>query len=294
MADIQWIKIAVDIFDNRKIRQIESMPEGESVLLIWLKLICLAGSVNDGGNIYLTKEIPYTNEMLATHFNKPLSTIKLALTTFQHFGMIEIINDVIQLSNWGKYQDTNRLAEIREQNRLRKQAQREREKEGKLLSSRDSHVTPCDNHATEEEEDIDLSISKDIDKDMCKTANSLACPYQEIIDLFNNICVSLPKVRGVSNKRKQAIKARWVELKQDLSTFKELFEKVEQTDFLKGKNDRDWMATFDWLMKSDNITKVLEGNYDKRGGQQDELRKRATGILPKPEKGSFSECRNLI
>lgn len=72
MADVKWIKIAVDMFDNRKIKQIGSMPEGDSLLLMWVQLLCLAGNVNDGGFIYLTKEIPYTDEMLATQFNKPI------------------------------------------------------------------------------------------------------------------------------------------------------------------------------------------------------------------------------
>lgn len=141
MADVQWIKIAVDIFDNRKIRQIESMPEGESVLLIWLKLICLAGSVNDGGCIYLTKEIPYTDEMLATHFNKPIGTIRLALKVFQSFGMIEIIDDIIQLSNWEKYQNTDKLAEIREQTRLRVAKHREKQKQLAQANSGNKDVT---------------------------------------------------------------------------------------------------------------------------------------------------------
>ena len=103
----------------------------------------------------------------------------------------------------------------------------------------------------------------------------------------------MPKVRDASTKRKQAIKARWNELKQNINAFKEVFEKVEQTDFLKGKNDRNWIATFDWLMKSDNINKVLEGNYDKRGEQPNEHR-RSNGILPRAEKGSYVELRQLI
>lgn len=57
MADVKWIKIAVDMFDNRKIKQIGSMPEGDSLLLMWVQLLCLAGNVNDGGFIYLTKEM---------------------------------------------------------------------------------------------------------------------------------------------------------------------------------------------------------------------------------------------
>lgn len=168
MADVKWIKIAINMFDNRKIRQIETMPDGDSLLLIWVKLLCLAGNVNDGGYIYLTKEIPYTDEMLATQFNKPITTIRLALKTFEQFGMIEIINNMIFLSSWEKYQNTDKLAEIREQNRLRKQAQRQREKEQKLLPSRDSHVTqdgqvtPC--HATDIEEDKDIDKKKNISK----------------------------------------------------------------------------------------------------------------------------------
>ena len=286
MANVQWIKIAVDIFDNRKIRQIESMPEGESVLLIWLKLICLAGSVNDGGYIYFTKEIPYTEEMLATHFNKPLATIRLALKTFQSFRMIEIIDNIIQLSNWEKYQDTNRLAEIREKNRLRKQAQREREKEEKLLMSRDSHVTDCDNHATEREGERDKDISSDISKDISSSKlhqKNSNCPYQDVVDKFNEICVSYPKVIKCTAKRIKAIKARWTEYNQNFDTFVELFEKAEASPFLKGNNKNKWSATFDWLIESANMIKVLEGNFDSKGGE-----KLAS------EKPSFSEFRKLV
>lgn len=133
MADVKWIKIAINMFDNRKIRQIETMPDGDSLLLIWVKLLCLAGNVNDGGYIYLTKEIPYTDEMLATQFNKSLPTIRLALKTFEQFGMIEVINNMILLSSWQKYQNTDKLEEMREKNRARQKRYYDRQKE-KLLA----------------------------------------------------------------------------------------------------------------------------------------------------------------
>ena len=136
MADVKWIKLSVDMFNNRKIRQIEFMPEGTSVLLVWVKLLCLAGQCNDNGNIYLTKEIPYTEEMLSQQFNTPLTTIRLAFSVFQQFEMIDIDSDVIHISNWDVYQNTDGLDKIREQNRLRKRKQREREKQA-LLMSRD-------------------------------------------------------------------------------------------------------------------------------------------------------------
>lgn len=171
MADVKWIKIAVNMFDNRKIKQIGSMPEGDSLLLMWVQLLCLAGNVNDGGFIYLTKEIPYTDEMLATQFNKPISTVRLALKTFEQFGMIEIINNMIFLSSWEKYQSIDRLTEIREQTRARVAKHREKQK---LLAAGqldgESNVT-CNVTVTQGnalEEDIDKDIDKDKNKSISK------------------------------------------------------------------------------------------------------------------------------
>ena len=164
MADVKWIKIAVDMFDNRKIKQIGSMPEGDSLLLMWVQLLCLAGNVNDGGFIYLTKEIPYTDEMLATQFNKPISTVRLALKTFEQFGMIEIINNMIFLSSWEKYQSTDRLATIREKDRERKRRKREAEK---LLPQ---NSMECPRTSTDVPRlDIDIEGDIDIDKDKNKS-----------------------------------------------------------------------------------------------------------------------------
>lgn len=165
MADVKWIKIAVDMFDNRKIKQIGSMPEGDSLLLIWVQLLCLAGNVNDGGFIYLTKEIPYTDEMLATQFNKPISTVRLALKTFEQFGMIEIINNMIFLSSWEKYQSTDRLATIREKDRERKRRKREVEK---LLSQNSTEIPRTSMDVPRLDIEGDIDIDKDKNKSISK------------------------------------------------------------------------------------------------------------------------------
>lgn len=125
MAEVKWIKIATDIFNNKKIRVIESMPEGDSIIVIWFKILMLAGNVNDDGYIYFTKDIPYTEQMLSTVFDRPLTTIQLALDTFVRFGMIEIINDIIHVSNWEKYQNIEGLEKVREQTRARVARHRE-------------------------------------------------------------------------------------------------------------------------------------------------------------------------
>lgn len=143
MSEVQWIKLAVSIFDsNRKIKQIETMKNGDTILVIWFKLLCLAGKINDGGVIYITPDVPYTTEGLADELRRPIAVVKTALDTFESYGMI-LRDDMgfIRLSSWEKHQNVEGLEKIREQNRLRKQRQRDK--------SRDSH-------ATEEERDEEL------------------------------------------------------------------------------------------------------------------------------------------
>lgn len=158
MAEVKWIKVSTDMFEsNRKIKQIELMPEGDTILVIWLKLLLLAGNVNDGGNIYLTPEIPYTDEMLANELRRPLATVRMALSLFERFGMIEIIDDILHLSSWERYQNTEKLAEIREYNRLAQQKSRAKRKQLQAVNDNvnDKSMTsqPCQD--TEEEGDSD-------------------------------------------------------------------------------------------------------------------------------------------
>lgn len=83
--------------------------------------------------------------------------------------------------------------------------------------------------------------------------------YQLIADMYNDTCVSFPRLTKLSDKRKRAIKARLNTYTMD--DFKHLFEMAESSGFLKGQNKRNWSATFDWLIQDDNMAKVLDGNY---------------------------------
>lgn len=93
--------------------------------------------------------------------------------------------------------------------------------------------------------------------------DSLSIPYREIVVAFNEICVGLKKVRDVTEKRKKAIKARW-NIHPGIEFYREYFTRAQSSEFLKGNNDRNWMADFDWLMNEQNMAKVLEGRYDNR------------------------------
>lgn len=159
MVETKWIKIVTDIFDNEKIRMIEAMPEGDAIIVIWFKLLMLAGRTNDRGCVYFTEDIPYTEQMLSTYFGRPLTIIQLALSTFQKFRMIEIIDDVIFVSNWEKYQNVEGLEKIREQGRIRAERFRERKKiEQKNNSNVTRNVTVTQSNATDKDKDKDIDI----------------------------------------------------------------------------------------------------------------------------------------
>ena len=166
MADIKWIKIATEVFDNRKIRQIEIMPEGDSILVIWFKLLCLAGNVNDKGMIYFTNEIPYTDQMLSAHFNRPLTTVQMALNLFQRFGMIEVIDDIIKVSSWEKYQNVEGMEKIREQGRIR--TARYREKQKLLECNVTSNATVTHGNGTDIDKELDIEEEKEKKKNKKK------------------------------------------------------------------------------------------------------------------------------
>lgn len=250
MAEIKWIKITTDIFDDEKILLIESMPEADSLIVIWFKLLSFAGKSNNNGVFMLSSKIPYTDEMLSTIFRRPLNTVRLALKTFEQFGMIEYIDGVITIPNWEKHQNIDGMEKIRMQNRERKQRQRLKQKEQLLIG--DGHVTVTESHATEEDKEEDKEKEKEEDKEKIN--------YQRIADMYNEICVSFPRLRSLSEARKKALRAR-VHSGFTMDDFRELFTRAEQSSFLKGKNDRNWSATFDWMIKDANAAKILDGNY---------------------------------
>lgn len=103
-------------------------------------------------------------------------------------------------------------------------------------------------------------------------------PYQQITQLYHEICKSLPTLRTLSDKRKRAIKARWQEWNRSLDSFKECFMKVEASDFLTGRK-ADWSADFDWIMKPSNFTKIMEGNYDNKDHKQSSPSQPSNGIV---------------
>lgn len=251
MADVKWIKITTDIFDDEKILLIESLPDSYAMITVWFKLLCLAGKQNNSG-VFMMGRIAYTDKMLATIFRMKESTVTMALQTFEQFGMVEIVDGVITIPNWGKHQNLDQMENRKEFMRNYMRGYREKQK---ALTSGKPNCKPNSKpnvSQAEEDKEEEKELEIDIEKE-----EKISC--QQIVDLFHSICISYPKIRSLSDARKKAINAR---LKAySLEEFETVFKNAEESSFLKGSNDQNWSANFDWLIADKNMAKVLEGNY---------------------------------
>lgn len=210
MAEVKWIKITTDMFDNRKIKHLRKLPDGNNIVLIWVMLLTMAGRCNSNGMVFLTQNIPYTPKMLADELDFEENTVKLALQSLEQLEMIVMDNGFFSIPGWEEHQNAEALEKIREQNRIRKQKQREKQKiECVTEMSRDVSVTNLGSHATD--------IDKEEDKD-----NNICVPYKEIITYLNE--KTGKKLRWDVKSNQKEIKARFNE-GYTLDDFKTVIDK---------------------------------------------------------------------
>lgn len=281
MAKVSWIKIEIEMFSNRKIKQIRKMPEGNNIVLIWVMLLTMAGRCNSNGIIFLTENIPYTTKMLADELDFEESIIQLALTVLEKFGMITRDSELLSIPGWEEHQSADELEKIRDQNRKRVAEYRERQKnKAALLCKKDdvtlqkrySNITVTEQNKNKDK-DLELELDKESDKE--KELNNLIVSkdticqndIQQIITEWNSLEeFGIAPVKKMTSKREQAVKAR---IRQNqMKDILEAIENIRHSSFLQGQNKDGWMITFDWFLKPGNFAKVFEGNYlDKSGNK---------------------------
>lgn len=288
MADIKWIKLKVGMFNDDRIKVIQAMPEGDALIVIWIRMLILAGISNAEGYLMISENLPYTEDMLATIFNKPLSVVRLALKTFETFGMVESCNEGIFITDFAAEQG-EKMQDIREYNRIKKAESRERAKQKRLEMSLAGKIDSQENvfdksrtsqgnmstcQCTDIEEDKDIIINNNIPQnppDLGGKPERL--DYEQIAALYNTTCKDLPKVRGLSDERKRKIKTLLNALNKakvlmELGAYERLeyiFRLADESDFLSGRSKANQWCGFDWLINAKNALKVIEGNY-KNGG----------------------------
>ncbi len=205
MSDVKWIKIATDLFDDEKIILIESLPDSYAIIVVWIKLLCLAGKMNNSGVFLINDSLPYTEKMLATIFRMKESTVSLALQTFEQFGIIEKVDGVITIPNWGKHQS---LEKLEARKKYQREYHREYRKRQKLLAEGSKDALD------DESKSLRKCLRKDdvntLDKNKSKKENNIYNEQKksEIDDFYEEIWRLYPNKRGkgqVSNTQKRLL-----------------------------------------------------------------------------------------
>ena len=241
-----WLKLKRDFFKRHDIRIIEAMPNGKDYILFYLKLLC--ESVDHDGNLRFSDQIPYNEDMLATITNTNIDVVRSAIKIFTQLNMMELMDDGTFYMN-----EVEKMIGSESYWAEKKRVQREKEilVEDKdwTMSSKIGQCPTCPSKSKSKSKSKEIEIE-----------NRERIQYQQIADMYNDTCVSFPRLTTLSEARKKAIKARLNVY--SLEDFQRLFSKAQESTFLKGANNRNWSATFDWLIKDTNMAKVLDGNYD--------------------------------
>lgn len=193
VAEVKWIKLTTDMFDNRKIKHLRRLPEGNSIVLIWVMLLTMAGRCNAGGMIFLTENIPYTPKMLADELDFEESTVQLALQALEQLNMVSTNQGFFSIAGWEEYQNIEGMDRIREQNRLRQAKFKAKQKA--LPDNVTDNVTVTEGNATDIDKEEDIDIDKDI--------------YMSIVSYLNEKAGT--KFKHTTAKTKSAIHARLAE-----------------------------------------------------------------------------------
>ena len=253
MAEVTWIKLMIDMFDNPKVKQIRRMPEGNNIVLIWVMLLTIAGRCNADGNMYLTQDIGYTLDALADELRFTDQIIKLAIETLTKYGMIECNEDIFRIKNWAEYQNLEGMERIREANRLRNIAYRERKKAAALPAPADDDITHDITVMSHDGTEEDIEEDKDIKKE--KKNNKGV--FQEFAGEDKALLEALKEFNSFRNLKKKpmtdAAKRRLV------NKLEEKFPKEQWIDIIHQSIDNGWTDIYG-LKGSDR--------YDTKGSGQ--------------------------
>jgi predicted phage replisome organizer len=260
-----WLKLKRDFFKRHDIRIIKKLPKGKECALFYLEL--MLESIDHEGQLRFSEEIPYDYEMLAAVTDTELEIVELAFDYLIKFKMVKFDEDKTIILP-GVQQLIGSAVDNDAANRQRRSRERKKQAAAQCVTNVTENVTPCvtkDNESKRKriEKDKDKELDKELDKE--KEEKESGCA--QVADLFNTLCPSLPPVIILSDSIKKDLKASLSKYNND--NFKQAFEKAESSAFLKGNNERKWTASFDWLIKEENIAKVLNGNFDDRISEED-------------------------
>lgn len=241
-----WIKLNRDFFNTNEVKYLMSKV-GDIGILTYQKLILYSADSDGkikvkglfGGDI--SKEI-------ALYVNAEPEHVEAVFDALEELGMIAKNPDSITISGVSEMvgSETDRAVQMRKK--------REESKSVEQFSQ----------NVTQNAHDFHRERDRERGRDRLKEKDKKRKDCETVVSYFNETCVSLPRVSKISDVRERAINARLKE--NGMETVKAVIDKVRDSDFLNGKNDKGWTASIDWIMKPANFQKILEGCYDNRSG----------------------------
>jgi predicted phage replisome organizer len=271
-----WLKLKEDFFGDKTIKKLRRIAGGDTYTVIYLKM--LLKSLRDDGKLYYEGiESDFASE-LALDIDEDEENVKVTIQFLMSYGLLEQINEeefvlakCVELTGNECY-SAERVRNLRNRQKKALQCNTDVTSSNAPVTECNKTVRPCN-----EEKEIEKEIEKELEIDIelenrDKENREVVCTNRvgtsrnskpspdDIVNLYNDICISYPQVVRLSEARKKAINARLK--KYTLDDFRQLFETAEHNDFLKGANSRNWSATFDWLIADANMAKVLDGNYN--------------------------------
>lgn len=242
---LSWIKIDINIMDDTKIKQLRKMPAGDTLILFWVHLLCLAMKSGKPGILEIGDGIPFNAETLAIDFGVEIATVKMALGIFEKFRMIEQFEDgTLYITNFEKHQELGKIERQKQVSRNSSKKHRDRQK--KLLS--DGHVTNGDE--TDKDLDLEEDLEKEIDKEIkdnntTKPKNGLVAQCNDF-EALPEACNTFVRLDGVKDgdfsnyynckncgQKFERHKEAWI--KPEKPSLYESFNKICKGDFFEAE-----------------------------------------------------------
>lgn len=235
MAEISWIKLSTGLPDNKKIKRIRKLPEGDKVILFWVFLLARAGESNQSGGIFLTDTMPYQEEDLAADFDFNIEFVQFALITLEKYSMITRYQDILFIKNWEEYQSVEGLDKVREQNRIRQARHKEKQRQltlGNVTANVSCNAEVTASNATDIDKELDIEIDKERDIDKKKKKSHVRHKYGE----YQNVLLSDQQLKQL----KEEFPKDWEQRIDRVSSY------CEST----GKTYKNYLATIrNWARK---------------------------------------------
>ena len=254
-----WLKLQKDFFIQPKIKKLRKIAGGDTYTIIYLKMQLL--SLNNGGKLFFEGIEENFPEEIALTIDEDPDNVKVTVQYLLSQGLIEPCSETEFLMT-----ETQSLICSESESAERVRASRK----NKALQC-NTNVTECNNNVQKCNTEIEKEIEN---RDRVRDKTDSKISYQLIADTFNDICKSFDRVERISDSRKEDIATACK--KFGFEQIRTAFAKAENSKFLKGeesKGDYKFKANFNWIIKEENLKKILEGNFDNEPGRTEKQSK---------------------